>query len=107
MVRISRFIGTVLVFTILNIGLASHGIKIEGGSSTPTTPTTPTVDSGIPYVGHDYGKGYTLIPADELGTNTITKYVINKVTKYYDPTTGQKINTSDIIEDSNYIEVTL
>ena len=56
------------------------------------------------------GSGYNLTETtvsdpDNLPANTIVKYEVNDVTKYYDPTTGLEVAEGDKQEGVNYKEV--
>ncbi len=56
------------------------------------------------------GSGYNLTETtvsdpDNLPANTIVKYEVNEVTKYYDPTTGLEVAEGDKQEGVNYKEV--
>ncbi len=110
MVRINKIWSLGLAMA-LGIGSASYADTIDMSQKPFTTPTLeyvagkeiPNTDP-VEYYPNDLKSAYTLTQVDTQSSNTITQYIINETTKYYDPTTGEEIATADKVDGVDYIE---
>ena len=96
--------------TILKLLSATGSIALKETTSSDALYTTPdgkyyTYDTTkLPQSSYSLSET-TVSDPDNLPVNTIVKYEVKEVTKYYDPTTGLEVAEGDKQEGVNYKEV--